>query len=230
LNRYGSGDEEKILAPWPLDLLPGLEASDILHLQQFNITRIGELAALSPAELAIPFGRRSGFLHDLARGIDFTPVSPPGRKSPAIEEGYQFPAGSNDLAEVEKALFLLVEKAGNQLRRQGLATGKIAVALTYSDHAGCSRQTNLTPPSADDLALFTRARHLLHMIWHRRVRLAGLRLICHRLAPPPPAQLNLFDERQDDKRARLLPALDTIRRRFGNDSVRWGKMQSEVGS
>ncbi len=141
-----AGKEEKILAPCPLTLLPGLEPSDIDRLQQFNITRIGELAALSVTQLTIPFGRRAGYLHELAHGIDCTPVLPPGRKPPILVQEHRFADGSNDQAQVENALFLLAEKAGSQLRRQGLATGKITLRLSYTDGADLHRQANLQPP------------------------------------------------------------------------------------
>lgn len=218
-----SGEEEKILSPCPLALLPGIETSDIARLQQFNITRIGELAALSAAQLAIAFGRRAGYLYELAHGIDRTLVLPPARKPPIIEQEHRFAGGSNDWAQVEKALFLLAEKTGCQLRRQGLATDKIALQLFYNDGVSCTRQTNLATTSADDLTIFSHIRRLLQRTWRRRIRLAGLRLVCPRLTSPPPTQLGLFAHRQPDQRTALLPALDTIRRRFGDDSVRWGK-------
>lgn len=138
---------------------------------------------MSAAQLTIPFGRRGDYLHELARGIDCTPVLPAGKKPPMVVHDHRFAGGSNDVAQAEKALFLLTEKAGRQLRRQGLATGKIAVTLSYSDGDGLARQAKMKTPSADGIAIFTLARHLLQMARRRRIRLAGLRLACHRRRP-----------------------------------------------
>lgn len=225
-----AGEEKKILTPCPLALLPGIESADIARLRQFNITRIGELAALSAAQLHIAFGWRAGYLHALAHGIDDTPVLPPAPKLPIMELEHRFPGGSNDRRQVERMLFLLTEKAGNQLRQQGLATGRIALFLFYNDGVRWSRQASLATACDDDLVIFNRARHLLQQAWLRRVRLAALRLVCQDLTTPPPVQLALFDCQQPDRRATLLPALDTIRSRFGDDSMKWGKQMVKGAS
>jgi DNA polymerase-4 len=56
------------------------------------------------------------------------------------------------------------------------------------------------------------------------VRIRHLRLICDRLTFPP-AQLELFaaEQKQTERRANLISAVDRIRNRFGNEAVRFGR-------
>jgi len=222
------GEEEKTLSPCPLALLPGIEHRDILRLQDFNITCVGQLATLSSAQLALHFGSfRGSYLHDLAHGIDFSPVLPAGGEPPSILENWQFTGGSNDRQEVEQALFHLSERAGRRLRKCQKATGRITVTLRYSDQLSLNRRTNCPAPTAGDATLFSLARKLLQTAWHRRIRLLELQLACQRLTAFPPLQISLFTEKQkDNKNETLLSTLDAIRRRFGSDSIKWGRMKS----
>jgi DNA polymerase-4 len=69
------------------------------------------------------------------------------------------------------------------------------------------------------------ARRALHLAWIRRVRIRHLRLICDRLVFPP-AQLELFvaDQKADQKRSGLINAIDSVRQRFGPESIRMGRV------
>jgi DNA polymerase-4 len=57
------------------------------------------------------------------------------------------------------------------------------------------------------------------------VRIRHLRLICDRLVFPP-AQLELFvaDQKADQKRSGLINAIDSVRQRFGPESIRMGRV------
>jgi DNA polymerase-4 len=220
----GAGEEEALLAPLPLGLLPGIERNDLLRLQEFNLSRVSHLTALNPAQLQIPFGNRARFLYEAARGIDPSPVLPVGQKPPQIVVDHEFGNDTNDKPILQSTLYRLVEQAGDKLRRRRRAARRVAVILDYSDGMRCARQLAAKPATANDLTLFELARRTLGLAWTRRIRIRHMRLICDRLVFPP-AQLELFaaDQKHNEQRDNLISAVDRIRQRFGHDALQVGR-------
>ena len=220
----GAGEEEALLAPLPIGLVPGIENSDLLRLREFNLSRVFHLTALSREQLQIPFGTRALFLYEAARGIDPSPVLPVGQKPPQIIIDHEFGNDTNDKPTLESALYGLVEQAGDKLRRRRRAARRVAIILDYSDGMRCARQLAAKPATANDLTLFELARRTLRLAWTRRIRIRHMRLICDRLTFPP-AQLELFaiEQKQKERRDNLISAIDGIRQRFGNDAVQMGR-------
>ena len=219
-----AGEEEALLAPLPIDLVPGIERNDWLRLQEFNLSRVSHLTALSLAQLQIPFGARARFLYEAARGIDPSPVLPVGQKPPKIMIDHEFGNDTNDKSSLESALYGLVEQAADKLRRRRRAARRVAVILDYSDGIRCARQLAAKPATANDLTLFELARRTLRLAWTRRIRIRHIRLICDRLTFPP-AQLKLFaaEQKQTQQRDKLIDAIDGIRRRFGSEAIQMGR-------
>jgi DNA polymerase-4 len=219
-----AGEETSLLAPLPIGMVPGIERNDLLRLQEFNLTRVSHLTALSLKQLEVPFGHHARFLYDAARGIDASPVLPVGQKPPRVIVDHEFGDDSNNAAVLEGVLYGLVEQAGRRLRQRRRAARRTAIVLDYSDGLRCARQTAAKPATANDLTLFASAKRALQLAWARRVRIRHIRLICDRLTFPP-AQLELFstDRQENRKRDNLIVALDRIRQRFGNDTVRVGR-------
>ena len=220
-----AGEEETLLAPLPIRLLPGIEYNDLLRLQEFNLTRVSQLAALSLEQLEVPFGTRAPFLYEAARGIDPSLVLPVGQKPPQVVADHEFGNDTNNAAALESILYRLVEQTGSELRRRRQAARRIAIILDYSDGMRCARQVGAKPATANDLTLFALAKRVLFLAWTRRVRIRHMRLICGRLTFPP-AQLSLFpaSRKENEKRDNLIVAIDRIRHRFGNDVVRMGRV------
>ncbi|MEJ2165691.1 MAG: hypothetical protein P8X90_09195 [Desulfobacterales bacterium] len=220
----GAGEEEALLAPLPIGLVPGIERDDLLRLREFNLSRVSHLTALSLEQLQIPFGPRALFLYEAARGIDPSPVLPAGQKPPKIMVDHEFGNDTNDKSTLESTLYGLVEQAGDRLRRRRRAARGVAVILDYSDGVRRARRLAAKPATANDLALFELARRTLRLAWTRRVRIRHVRLVCDRLTFPP-AQLELFtaERKQNEKRDNLISAIDRIRQRFGNEAVQLGR-------
>jgi DNA polymerase-4 len=220
----GAGEEESLLAPLPISLVPGIERDDLLRLREFNLTRVAQFTALSLEQLQIPFGARALFLYQTARGIDPSPVLPVGQKPPKVIADHEFGNDTNDRSCLESVLYRLVEQIGDRLRRRRRAARRVAVVLDYSDGMRSIRQLAARPATANDLTLFQLARRTLMRAWTRRVRIRHLRLICDRLIFPP-AQLELFadEQRETQKRDHLIVAIDSIRHRFGSEALRVGR-------
>jgi DNA polymerase-4 len=219
-----AGEEESLLAPLPVSLVPGIERDDQLRLREFNLVRVFQVSALNLEQLAIPFGSRAVSIYEAVRGIDPSPVLPVGQKPPKVIADYQFGNDTNNKHILEAVLYRLVEQVGSRLRRRRRAARRVAIILDYSDGMRHARQTAARPATANDLALFELARRLLQLAWTRRVRIRHMRLICDRLVFPP-AQLELFaaDLKAGEKRCGLITAIDAIRHRFGNEALRFGR-------
>jgi DNA polymerase-4 len=219
-----AGEEEPFLAPLSLALIPGIEAGDLLRLREFNLTRVGDVAALRLEELQVPFGSRAMFLYETVRGIDPSPVLAVGQKPLIVAAGHAFATDTNDTGALLAALYRLIEQAGGELRRRRRAAQRVAVVLDHSDGVRCIRSAAARPATANDITLFETARKALFLAWARRVRVRHLRLVCDRLVFPP-AQLALFgdDRQRTEKRDRLIGALDAVRRRFGGTALRVGR-------
>jgi DNA polymerase-4 len=218
------GDEEALLAPLPVSLVPGIEYADRLRLKEFNLTHAFQVSALSLEQLEIPFAARALLLYEAVRGIDPSPVLPVGQKPPKIIVDHEFGNDTNDARTLEAVLYSLVEQAGSRLRRRRRAARRIAIILDYSDGMRRARQVTARPATANDLTLFELARRALQLAWARRVRIRHMRLICDRLIFPP-AQLELFasDRKADEKRHGLITAIDAVRHRFGHQALRFGR-------
>ncbi len=216
------GDEASFLSPLPVWLIPGIEGLDLARLQEFNLTTVRQVTALTRSHLETGFGRRAGFIADALRGIDTAPVLPVGQQPPRVKLNHAFGTDTNQPAAVEGALYRLVEQAGRRLRKQGRAARRARIVVDYSDGRRCARQVRIEPSTANDLALFPFARRALKLAWHRRVRIRHLRLIFDRLVFPP-AQMPLFEEdRTVTRQKHIVAAMDKIRDRFGFQSVGMG--------
>jgi DNA polymerase-4 len=220
-----AGEEQSLLAPLPVSLVPGIERNDQLRLREFNLVRVFQVSALSLEQLEIPFGRRALAIYEAVHGIDPSPVLPVGQKPPKVMADYELGNDTNNEHTLEAVLYRLVEDVGSQLRRRRQAARRIAIILDYSDGMRRVRQVAARPATANDLSLFELGRHIFRLAWMRRVRIRHMRLICDRLVFPP-AQLELFaaDQKVDEKRCGLITAVDSIRHRFGKQAIRMGRV------
>jgi DNA polymerase-4 len=220
----GAGEEEPFLAPLPVRLIPGIEAADWLRLKDFNLTRVYQVTTLSLEQLQVPFGCRAAHLYNLLKGVDPSPVQPAGQKPPSVRLHHEFGTDTNDPLQLEGALYLLTEQAGQRLRSRQRAARRMGIRVIYSDGPRYGRTAVLSPATANDITLFESARKALYGAWRRRTRIRRLELTCDRLVYPP-AQLPLFsaERREMIRRERLIGALDTIRHHFGPGTVRMGR-------
>lgn len=228
LNRPGicdvlRGSERNFIAPMAVSCLPGIGRLRTERLlQDLNLHRVEQVAALSVAQLEPICGPFSALLQQRSHGIDPDPVRPPQRAMNVIEEAL-LERASNEETIIRAALGRLAERCGLHLRSLGRGSKRLHLALVYADGHRAERRLTLASPCHLDLDLMNAADKLLQRAWQRRIRLRLLRLSCEQLVAPS-RQLTLFSEPQTKRGSDILQnSFDELRNRFGNQAVGWGR-------
>lgn len=218
-----SGEEQPFLAPLPLSLLPGLQHTDIIRLQEFNLKNISQAAALPLHQLSIICGRNAKFIYQAIRGIDNSAVQPPAANHGIIEIQHHFDDDTNQDHTVRSALLGLVEQAGHTLRMRKQGCCRVTILVQYSDGRQLIRQAVSKTAINDNMTLNILANTALYRAWYRRVRLRRITLSCSKLVHPA-KQLSLFTDlnKNQQKKDDLCLALDQIHRRFGKTGIQHG--------
>jgi DNA polymerase IV (DinB-like DNA polymerase) len=176
-------DVEKFLEPLSVRKLPGIGPKTETLLNRLAIRTIAELKALPLERLAELLGKWGRTVHEMARGIDDSPVEESGEVKSISEQQTFF----EDTLEAEFLVSRLKEMAQSLARRldeegfQGFRT--VGLVVRYADFETKSKASTLKNPirSADEM--FSVALRLLLPFLDRRmnpglkkIRLLGLRM------------------------------------------------------
>ncbi|BBY08496.1 DNA polymerase IV [Mycobacterium noviomagense] len=154
-------DEQALLAGLPVRRLWGIGPVAEEKLHRLGIETIGELAALTDAEVANILGATIGpALHRLARGIDDRPVAERAEAKQISAES-TFPADLTSLEQVREEVGPIAEHAHRRLLRDGRGARTVTVKLKKSDMSMLTRSATLPYGTTDAAALVAVARRLL---------------------------------------------------------------------
>lgn len=219
------GEEAKFLAPNHIDLLPDLEQKLRDRLDEYQLERIGQIAAIPAHDLAAVFGARGRSLHAATLGIDPRPVLPPTVKAEFRVE-HTLATDTNDRGELDRLLAALADALGRRLRRRNLATRRLRLLITYADWMETAR--TMTVPSLQlDTDLRAAARAAFAIAVTRTVAIRMVGLVVDGLVEAG-VQLELWDSetvRQEDRRT---AAIDRIHTRWGGNGIRRGVVAGSV--
>jgi len=213
LHEVVPGGEAPFLAPLPVTLLPGIGRQMHEQLEELNIRTVRDIAVMEMTYLTLAFGRLGFLLYQRALGIDNTPVYPM-RKAPAVQFESALAEDTNDYGVLRSAVFSLCEEAGERLRAEKQRTGLLELRIRYADCRESGGKTKLAAPTQSTAALRDSAGRLLEKYLTRRTRVRRFWLRLGDLSRGA-VQLDLFEDRAEQRRARLEAAIDSLRRRFG---------------
>ena len=216
------GEEADFLAPRPVELLPDVPERIRERLDDYQLGLIGEVAALSEAQLAAVFGPPGRVLRSQARGIDPRPVLPPEVRA-EFRAAHTLATDSNDVPALELLLRRLTERLGRRLRERALAARRLTVALDYADYRAARRSVSLDLALLD-VDLWTAARRAFALANRRPVAVRMVTVTVDRFLEAE-GQMELWTSPPDPlppfrRSADLQRALDRIRTRYGTRSVR----------
>ncbi|MBW1779658.1 MAG: DNA polymerase IV, partial [Deltaproteobacteria bacterium] len=221
------GQEASFMAPLKVGLMPGIGRMRRNRLlEELNIIRIRQLAALDMGRLTLIFGRQAHVIHQRALGIDPTPVYPLTRV-PEIAEGITLPQEENDDPRLLGYLYRLVERCASRMRKSGWIPRKAGLLIRYIDQVETQGRLNLYRPGFQDRDLYNPLEKLFFKRCNRRVRVGFIK-VWFREFSPPDSQLTLFHTPSPDeeRRSMLTHALDHIRERYGEDAVMYGRRKA----
>lgn len=209
----------------------GLPAEDLLYvgkstkekLNSIGIHTIGDIAATGEETLKKLLGAWGGTLFRYANGLDEEPVADKKAEDGVKSIGNSLTDYKDLLSfeEVKTLLMLLSESVAARLRESGLGKAK-TVKISVTDNAlkTFGKQIKLSRPTSNATEIAKTAYALFESLykWERPVRGAGVSVCDFTMGTE---QLTMdFDDKKGDKLSRLDCAVDGIRKKYGNSSVR----------
>jgi len=219
------GEEAVFLAPLPIERLWGVGEVTANRLRAHGVQTIGQLAALSDAQMRALFGAASAEMHRRALGIDDSPVGSEGRRK-SVSQEHTYSRDVGDLTVLQRSLLGMSEDVAAQLRNAGECARTVVLKLRYPDFTTITRRSTLAQPTDLAEVLYAQAKALLEREWKRGtlVRLIGVGAT----GLVEARQLSLFDD-DTERLTRLSQAVDQIRDKYGRNAIRRASLLRRKG-
>ncbi len=211
-------------------------ASDLLFvgraterkLRNYGILTIGDLAETDPEFLHRAFGKIGYVLYAFANGMDQTPVSNEHYHAPikSIGNGTTTPRDLDNNEDVKIVTYLLAESVASRLKDNGFKCRGVEIAVRDVDLLTYSKQRKIDLPTDISKEIADAAMQLFvsSYAWRKPIRSITVRAI-DLVENTYPTQFNFFmDEQMREKQRTVDLAVDSIRSRFGFDSIQRGLM------
>ncbi len=217
------GLEAAFLAPLDVRRLPGVGKVTEEKLQQIGIRKVGDLARLEEDFLHRRFGKwglaLAGKSHGADAGSWFDGEIGSLDEPKSISHEHTFNEDTADAQLLESTLARLTEKVARRLREQGFYARTVTLKLRYKDFTTLTRAHTLARSTQLDHELITESRALFRKNWRagEKVRLLGVGVSGF---DETEGQLALIDGDKNERARKALKAIDQIRDKFGEKSVK----------
>ncbi len=208
------GEEQKFLAPLPIERLHGAGEKTQPRLKEMRIHRIGDIMPIPLAKLQKTFGPSGGqWLFEAARGMGDTEVHP-FHNAKSVGHETTFVKDTDDLQQIHQTLAWLSEKGCYRLRRIGKKARTITLKLRYDDFQTITRAKTV-PETHDDAVVMKTAYELFQEshVRKRKIRLLGVSL--SKFEKGEEEIQWLFPEMSSKKKEALFKSVDAIKRKYG---------------
>lgn len=203
--------ELAFLHPLPVEALWGVGGATARKLHDLGVKTVGELAELPVEAVVRVLGTASGrHLHDLAWARDPRKVEP-NQDAKSIGHEQTYARDIADPEELAREAVRMADAVATRLRELGVAGRTVTVKIRYPDFETITRSHSVKAPLDSGQEVARVARELLSKVdTVRGVRLLGVSVS------------GLSSTRQlsfDDSWGSVSEAIDSSRRRFGDDAV-----------
>ena len=216
---------------WPLPTVElftcGKKASEKLALS--GIRTIGDLACADKALIRALLGENGAKLHEYANGEDTAPVALSYERSKikSLGHGITFSRDLENEDDIRTAVTALSDKVSARLRRHMMKAGGIKVEIKDPAFHVLSRKRQLPSPSDTAGTIRNASLAIIKDEWKtgdpiRLITITAINLVDESM----PVQLDIFSSADPDadKHAQLDRAIDSIRGKYGDSSITFGKL------
>lgn len=192
-------------------------------LGRMGIKTIGQLAGSDEKVLSRLFGKSGQMLYRYARGEDNSPVDPHARDEvKSVGNGMTFRrdlCGENDIM---CGISHLSESIAARMRRKGIKCTVVQVTIKDPSLSSIVRQEKLDSPTNLAKEITDKAMGIIRRNWNMKKPIRMLTVTGGGIVGENENfQIGFFDEEnKNPKREKLEKALDSIRDKYGKDSVK----------
>lgn len=213
--------EEIQMKMWPLPVgeLFSVGSYTRRKLSDLGLQTIGDIARCDPALLASHFKKQGTTLWNYANGIDTGQLSKSNSAIKSIGNSVTLHEDVTDADTAKTILLSLCETVGARIRADHTKISVISVTIMDCDFNQQYRQCTLVAPTNITEEIYDQARRLFDALWDfSPIRLLGVST--SHTTDQTARQVSLFDDGQEERLAHLNDAVDAIREKFGEDSIK----------
>ena len=211
-----------IVYPLPVgDLLfVGRKTREVLS--KIHIQTIGDLAEANEEKLIKLLGKQGEMIYRYARGEDNSPVDPHANDEvKSVGNGMTFRRDLCGERDIMCGISHLSESIAVRMRRKGVKCTVVQVTIKDPDLISIQRQEKLDAPTNLAKDITDKAMEIMRHSWNMKNPIRMLTVTGSGIVPEDGAQqLCFFDEAKNPKRENLEKALDKIRDKYGDGSVK----------
>ena len=217
----------------PVGSLFSVGESTAQKLERSCIKTVGELARIDVSVLKSLLGVKMGeHLHNFANGIDDSPVLENREKAKGYSNSVTLKYDVKSIAEANKILLALADSTAARMRADSVKTRCISVTIRDIDFNDKSHQRKLNSATDITTEIFDICKILIKELWDTKKPLRLLGVSLTDVTDENDIQLSMFDSDKKDKERAIDRTVDSIRNRFGKDTIVRGgiyKNNIEIG-
>lgn len=205
--------------PLPVEELFFVGRSSARKLHTLGIHTIGELAHMDVSILSLHLKKHGEDIWNYANGRELDLSVFGETKTKGYGNAMTVAHDIVDLDAASQVILSLCETVGVRLRQDGVKVSVVGIQLRDHQFTNMSRQNMLIAPTNSTNILYEEAYRLFKQAWDGTpLRLIGV--FTSKTAKAEYEQLDLFQTPKSEKQGKLDAAIDQIRQKYGDDSIK----------
>lgn len=190
------------------------------RLEKANIKTIGALANADLKWLKAYLGDKQGaHLYAYANGIDDSPVLAEPERAKGYSNSITLEEDVVTEAQAHKILLALADSVTSRMRADGARAYCVSVTIRGNDFRDKSHQRRLETATDITDEVYVASRRLFAELWDRRTPLRLIGLSMTSVADECEEQISMFVDEKKERARKIDRAVDTIRDKFGADTI-----------